>query len=154
VWSPDGTRIAFFDVNASEVFIFEPDKPWDGQELVKLPRPPAPMLFFNPSDWSPDGLKLVGTANNGAAVYSFASRRYEQTTPPLRGRPVWLPDSRRLVSAAAGKLYVFDSASGKSTELLSVAPDNIAEVAVSHDGRRIWFARGSTEGDIWMATLK
>ena len=47
-----------------------------------------------------------------------------------------------------------DTLSGKTAEILSVAPDNIAEVAISRDGRRIWFARGTTEGDIWMATLK
>lgn len=109
--------------------------------------------------WSRDGQKLVGgTLADGVAVYSFDSQRYEQIAPALGdiGSAVWLPDSRRLLvgAAATGKLYVVDTVSGKSAEILSVAPDNITEVAVSHDGRRIWFARGSTEGDIWMATLK
>ena len=157
VWSPDGTRIAFFDVNVADVFIFEVDKPWAGQELVKLPRPPPPMSIFGLIDWSPDGQKLVGgTFADGVAVYSFASQHYEQIAPALgdTGFAAWLPDSRRLLVTATGKLYVVDTVSGKPAEILSVAPDSITDVAVSHDGRRVWFARGSTEGDIWMATLK
>jgi len=158
VWSPDGGRIAFFDVNTSDVFIFQPDKPWNGQELMKLQQPPAPMSAFTPLDWSPDGQRLAGgTFADGVALYSVSSRRYELVATTLHGisSAVWLPDSRRLlVSSAPGKLNVVDTVSGKSVEILSVGPDNVSEVAVSRDGRRLWFGRGSTQGDSWMATLK
>src|SRR5262249_7881882 len=117
------------------------------------------MSMFGLIDWSPDGEKLVGqTLADGVAVYSLPGRSYQQIAPALgdTGSAAWLPDSRRLLVAtlATGKLYTVDTMSGKTAEILSVAPDNIAEVTISPDGRRIWFARGTTQGDIWMATLK
>src|SRR5262249_3770477 len=155
VWSPDGTRIAFIDINENDVFVFEADKPWEQQELVKLPHPPPSMVRFNPKDWSPDGQKIAGATHTGVVVYSFASQTYQPVAPRLAGWPAWLPDSRRmLVAGDGGKLRVVDTLSGKSTEIFSAAPENIIDVAISNDGKRIWFTRTSNWGDIWMATLK
>jgi hypothetical protein len=113
------------------------------------------MSVFNPHDWSPDGQKLVGFTGSGIAVYSLTSRRYDEAAQAdFPGRSVWLPDSRRLVSVISGKLYVVDTASRRADEILSVTPQTISDVGISRDGRRLWFTRGSTEGDIWMATLK
>ena len=141
-------------MNTNDTLVFEPDKPWDAKELVKLPKPPAPMSTFVPYDWSPDGQKLAFTVSPaGLAVYSFASRRYVE--PVGFGEEwLWLPDSRRLVGAAGGKLFMVDAESGKSVEILAVPHETVSDPAVSRDGRRLWFTRGSTEGDIWMATLK
>ena len=126
VWSPDGTRIAVFDVNTSDALVFKPDKAWDSQELVKLPRPVGPMSMFRPHDWSPDGQKLVGFTGSGIAVYSLASRRYDEVAPAdFPGRSVWLPDSQRLVSVISGKLYVVDTSSRRADEILSVTPQAI-----------------------------
>jgi hypothetical protein len=59
-----------------------------------------------------------------------------------------------MIAGSREKLLLVDAASGVSKEILSVAPDNVSDVAVSRDGRRIWFPCTSTAGDIWMATLK
>ena len=49
---------------------------------------------------------------------------------------------------------LLDLSTKKPREILSVAPDVIRYIAVSRDGRRVFIARGTDEGDIWMAQMK
>ena len=66
----------------------------------------------------------------------------------------WLNDSRRLLYTYHRKLFVLDSVSKKSRELLSVAPDDFNSVALSPDNRTLYFTRATQQGDIWLMTLK
>jgi hypothetical protein len=68
--------------------------------------------------------------------------------------PVWLRDSRRLLlQNHRGKLYLIDSQSGRSREILSVAPHSLNGTTLSRDNRRIYFSVRVSEADIWLATV-
>jgi len=68
---------------------------------------------------------------------------------------VWLGDSRRLLAQNhRGKLYLMDTQSAKSREILSVAPHSLNGTTLSRDDRRIYFSVRISEADIWLATLE
>ena len=78
---------------------------------------------------------------------------YESLTD-FGGAPVWLSDSRRVLFSFEGKLFLVDSQSKKSHEVLSVPGETLSGPSLSRDNREIYFTRGTNEADIWMATLK
>src|SRR6266571_1817062 len=68
--------------------------------------------------------------------------------------PVWLSDSRRLLFQDQSKLYLIDSQSKKSHEVLSVAPHEFGNgVTLPRDDRLIYFSLVTVEADIWLMTL-
>jgi hypothetical protein len=52
-----------------------------------------------------------------------------------------------------GKLFVLDSASKQSRELLALPRGEIAGPAVPPDNTHIYFVRQIIEGDVWLARL-
>jgi Tol biopolymer transport system component len=158
VWSPDGSRIAATDNSNNRVFIFEPAKPWKEQTPQLLPPPPGGESFAARS-WSPDGRWLAGQdihpghPRGGILIYSLESQTYQRLTDFGAG-PEWLSDSRRLLFNFQGKLFLVDSQSKKSREVLSVPGESLFEASLSRDNRQIYFTRRTNEADIWMATLK
>jgi hypothetical protein len=51
-------------------------------------------------------------------------------------------------------MFVFDSVTKKSHEILSVAPDDFESVAISANNRSIYFTRATRQGNIWSMALK
>ena len=156
VWSADGKRMAYtlFGLNT---FLIDTGKPWGAQTPEKLPPFPGEGQLFNGWNWSPDGHSLAGFLNreNGIAIYSAASRQFRKLTE--RGAdPVWLSDSRRLLFLDRGKIYLLDSESGWTRELVSAMPEEIARrgFALSPDDRRIYYSVSTTEADVWMAEFE
>jgi Tol biopolymer transport system component len=112
---------------------------------------------FTPIAWSPDGSQLVGdggqTGRFEVFAYAFASKRFTRLSDV--GWPwTWLGDGRRLLYSNRGKLFVLDSVSKRSREILSVAPDDFDGVALSPDNRTIYFTRTTQQGNIWLMTSK
>lgn len=71
-----------------------------------------------------------------------------------RADDVWLSDSRRLLFQDQSKLYLIDSQSKKSHEVLSVAPHEFGNgVTLPRDDRIIYFSLLTTEADIWLMRL-
>jgi len=158
VWSPDGSRMAINSVGRNIVFIFDPSKAWKEQTPQTLP--PAAGERFAATSWSADGRWLAledlphpGHPRGGIAIYSIQSQMYESLTD-FGGAPVWLSDSRRVLFSFEGKLFLVDSQSKKSHEVLSVPGETLSGPSLSRDNREIYFTRGTNEADIWMATLK
>ncbi len=140
------------------IFIFDPSKAWKEQTPQTL-APAAGERFFATS-WSADGTRLAladtphpGHPRGGIAIYSIQSQMYESLTD-FGGAPVWLSDSRRVLFSFEGKLFLVDSQSKKSHEVLSVPGETLSGPSLSRDNREIYFTRGTNEADIWMATLK
>lgn len=79
--------------------------------------------------WSADGRKLAGYKDS-IYSYSFDSGRYERLTE-FGEHPVWLNDNQRLLFFAQDKLYLLDSRTRKSLEILSVAPNHFQSLGVS-----------------------
>jgi Tol biopolymer transport system component len=160
VWSPDGSRIAYRNAG-SNPSIIEVGKSWQEQTPQTLPSmsdPGGERVYM--WSWSPDGRKLAGYQEHsavppsGIVVYSLDSQQYEKLTD-FGAQPVWLSDSRRLLFRDQSKLYVIDSQSKKSHELLSLAPHNFGSgVTLPQDDRVIYFSLVTTEADIWLMTLE
>jgi Tol biopolymer transport system component len=113
-------------------------------------------LFYAWS-WSPDGRKLAGflQRNDGAypgiVIYDLASRTYEKLTDSGI-EPIWFSDSRRLLFNYNGKIYLVDSQTKLTHEVLSLAPSTIAKrgFALGSGDRAIYFSVSNTESDVWL----
>jgi Tol biopolymer transport system component len=155
IWSPDGARLLFRSEGAN--FILDLSKSWDEQTPGRLPPQENEADYFVVWDWSPDGRKLCGTfsgaSGTGVGYFSFDTGRYERLAD-FDALPSWLPDSRRLVFTHEGKAYVADTATKRVRELLSRPPEQIRSVAVSRDGRLLYYTLLSTESDIWLLNLE
>jgi Tol biopolymer transport system component/predicted Ser/Thr protein kinase len=155
IWSPDGARLLFR--KERKYFILDLGKTWEAQTPAQLPPPPTEGAFFVVWDWSPDGKKLCGRFEgpngSGLGYYSFETGRYEKLSD-INALPAWLPDSRRLVFAHEGKAYIADTSTKKVRELLARPPEQIRSVAVSRDGRLLYYTLLSSESDIWLLNLE
>ncbi len=156
IWSPDGTRLIYRIVGSSPSII-EVGKSWQEQTTQALQSMSDRENRFFVWSWSPDGRKLAehqGRGNAGIIVYSFDSQQYEKLTD-FGSFPVWLSDSRRLLFQDQSKLYLIDSQSKKSHEVLSVAPHEFGNgVTLPRDDRMIYYCLLTTEADIWLMTLE
>ena len=64
--------------------------------------------------------------------------------------PVWLHDSRGLLFWSESKLFLLDSETGASRELLSIEPYLIgSNFDASPDDRWVYFQLSIVESDIW-----
>jgi Tol biopolymer transport system component len=156
VWSPDGSRMVASDINTGgAVYVFDPRVPWKQQNPQTLPPHPSGRVFTAYS-WSPDGSRLAGflspTDKGGIVTYAFESRTY-QTLSDFGTSPVWLNDNDHLLFWWQGKQFLANQTK-HVRELVSVAPDQVGAFSLSHDNRRMVFARFVFEADIWLATLK
>jgi Tol biopolymer transport system component len=150
LWSPDGLRL-LCSLQAGPPIIFDADQPGAQQSPQALPAAGSPgeMMMWS---WSADGRKLAGYSG-GIFSYSFDSRQYERLTD-FGERPVWLNDNQRLLFISQDKLYLLDSRTRKTQEILSVAPNRFQSLGISRDSRVIYFSLQTTEADIWLAALE
>jgi Tol biopolymer transport system component len=159
VWLPNGTRLAYATLEKTSVI--DTATPWSEQSPKHLTPPPEFGARFYPWSWSPDGRKLAGALLKpdgvsvvGLGIYSFESQQFERL-PQIGYNPVWLGDSRRLLAQDhRGRLYLIDTQSRKSREVLSVAPHSLAGMTLSRDNRLMYLSVRTSEADIWLATLK
>jgi Tol biopolymer transport system component len=150
LWSPDGLRL-LCNLQAGPALILDPRAPWSQQTPQSLPTAGAPAGLMMRS-WSADGRKLAGHSG-GIYTYSFESQQYERLTK-FGEDPVWLNDNRRLLFFSQDRLYLLDTQTGQTQELLSVAPNRFQSLGVSRDNHVIYFSLQTTEADVWMAELE
>jgi eukaryotic-like serine/threonine-protein kinase len=161
IWSPDGQRLAC-DLNENEALI-DLAKPLADRHPVFLP-PAGRGLGFSASSWSADGRWLAGALHAqtppdrkqqpGVVLYSLADRRYVRLTD--RGdSATWLSDSRHLLYWDSGKLFLLDTLSRTSRQVLATPPgSDYNDFCLSPDDRVLYLARNTEEGDIWLLTMK
>ena len=155
VWSPDGRRLLYQvrDVNS---FIIEPDSPRPAQTPQQLIGQQIPGLIL--WSWSPDGKLLAGwqfdpqLPVNGVVLYSFAKHSYERLTNH-GSSPIWLSDSKRLIFADLGKMYLLDIITKREHEIHNVGRNSFGVFALSRDNRRLYYSLLSTEADIHLLPL-
>ena len=103
------------------------------------------------TDWSPDGRLLAITQNGGLGgvwVYSFETRAYRRVADG--NDPVWLGDGRRLIDEKRGRLFVADTASGATREVLANAGESMSQPRLAADDSQLFFMHGTIDGDIWL----
>jgi eukaryotic-like serine/threonine-protein kinase len=158
IWSPDGRWLAC-DLRDNEALI-DLSKPLAERRPQFLPSPGRGM-GFSASSWSADGRWLAGAvhlANGqqvpGIVLYSLAQRKYLRVTE--RGQaPAWLSDSRQLLYWIGGTLFLLDTASRTSRQVLTTPPgSDYNDFCLSPDDRVLYLARSSEQGDIWLLTMK
>lgn len=156
IWSPDGKYLSYNIPN--KTFILDLSKRWNEDNPQMLPLN-MDLLFLGFWDWSPDGMKLLGSYRDnddfiGILYYSFETKKYEKITKGIRGIPHWLADSHRFVFGAQGKAYICDIKEKKAKEILSIPNEVINQVSISNDDRLLYFTVTSTESDIWLLDLE
>lgn len=156
--SPDGRWIAYC-VAAGETFLLDAQKTWQEQQPQALPFiTPAPVWFIAWS-WSPDAQKLAGWSSdrNGeihaSYLYSLASQRFEKIAD-IGMRQYWLSDNRHLLCIEGGRIYLLDSQTHNTREILQIPRREIHGASIAPDRRRIYFSLVADESDIRMLTLE
>jgi serine/threonine protein kinase/Tol biopolymer transport system component len=152
IWSPDGRRIVAA-LGFARSMLFN----WRDAGVSSSPVPLAPggLSGFGPNSWSPDGRRLAGTGEGSELlVYELDSHRLGHLTH--RGRvPFWLADSRRLLYLDQGKLFVLDTVTRETREVLAPPPSSSFLLAsLSADNRTLYAVRATDEGDIGMIDLE
>jgi serine/threonine protein kinase/Tol biopolymer transport system component len=151
IWSPDGQRIAA-TLGFARTVLFN----WRDAGEPSSPLPfPGNLPGFSPNSWSSDGRRLAGNRNNSEiVVYGLESHKLE----PLGHRglaPFWLADGRRLLYLDQGKLFVLDTVTRETREVLVPPPSSTFLLAsLSADNRTLYTVRATDEGDIGMIDLE
>jgi serine/threonine protein kinase/Tol biopolymer transport system component len=158
-WSPDGKRLALTIVNRG-AGLLDLSPPPEGRQPVPLPPVASDGQSFYAVSWSPDGKWLAGDAESrdaralGVALYSLASKSYTRLS--TRGEiPRWLPDGKVLLALDEGRIIAVDIASRSVRQVLAPSPNSsFISHCIAPDGRTLFVARVSEEGDICMLTLR
>jgi Tol biopolymer transport system component len=111
----------------------------------------APGASF-PGYWSPDLRTFAGTAAGSVWLYSAATQSYDQFRPGKH--PVWLNDSRRLIYADGGRLFIADTALRLSRELLSMPDQQLDHPRLSRDNLHLYFSHTGIDANLWVMTVR
>ena len=147
VWSPDGQQLAVWDASISGSRLLRIDHEGGPSETL----PSMAQGGFVPSDWSPDGKTIAGTVAGNIWFYSLPTRSYQQFWPGTN--PVWLADSRRLIYAYGGHLFMADAVLRISRELLVLPEQQLDGPRVSRDNRQLYFTGSGTDANLWLMTV-
>jgi Tol biopolymer transport system component len=158
IWSPDGRWLAFH-AEENEALV-DLTRPVPERRAELLPSP-GEGKGFSASSWSPDGRWLAGALHStdgphlpGVVLYSVTGRRYVRITERGEG-PTWLSDSRRLLYWDDGKIFLLDTVSRASRQVLATPPgSDYNDFSVSADDRTLYLVRDTEQGGIWLLTLR
>jgi len=159
VWSPDGRLMAFSSHSPNGAYIFDVTKPWDQQKPRALPGMDDRTLTFEIWGWSPNGRLLAGQkhltdlSHAGIGIHEIGTSRIDWVTD-FGEWPVWLSDNRRLLFSHEGKLFLVDTATRKSHQLMALPQRSLGSVGLSPDGRTIYYTVMAAEADVWLMTMK
>jgi Tol biopolymer transport system component len=117
-------------------------------------------MWVTSLDWSRDGRFLAGDTKGGGreagiVVESLESGVRRRLTDSGES-PRWLGDSRRLLYLRDGGLWLLDSATGASSNVISrpKASRTLFDFGLAADDRWLVFVELTRESDIWLARLE
>ncbi|MGB4758902.1 MAG: hypothetical protein WBP26_02495 [Candidatus Saccharimonadales bacterium] len=162
VWSPDGTKIAFFamerNTNLADIYIMNAD----GSNQVRVS--PGGVSQFAPS-FSPDGGKLAyySTVSGNTDIYTVHvdGTNVQRLTTVAQGDfwPTWSPDGTKLAfyslrdGATNSEIYIMNADGSGQTRLTNtVAGVHDQYPDFSPDGTKLVFA-SNREGDYQLYTM-
>ncbi len=153
VWSPDGSRIAWFNDDGDEYGLVVADQDGSNRRRIEIDEP---SFYFRP-EWSPDGTRLAFTNTHYQVlvldletgdVQHVDTDRYAH--PQRTMNPVWSPDSRWLAYARRldnqlRAIFVHDTDSGETRQLTDGMSDAITPVW-DESGRYLYFLASTDFG--------
>jgi tricorn protease len=134
VWSPDGTKIAWFNDEGGEYGLVVADQDGSNSRRIDIP---DPTFFFVPT-WSPDGTRLAfTTADYRLMIVDLESGALTHVDTDRYAHPqrsidqVWSPDSRwiayaRRLDNQLRAIFVHDTRSGETRQLTDGMADAIS----------------------------
>ena len=152
VWSPDGTRLMATQLAARRNLVFALRDEIVTEPVETLPPHPDPVRAFRAWSWSPDGRKVAGDVGGAEIwVYSFDTKTYSRIADGAE--PVWFGDSSRVVYMFRDRLFVADTVSKQSREVLARPGETLGNPSLTRDGRQLYFTHATTGADIWLMTV-
>ena len=160
-WSPDGERIAFVSHRDGNPDIYTMTV--NGEQLTNLTK--SGMTELSPA-WSPDGDKIAfgrRMGDNSVRIYVIGSNGKNEIKlvdlPFVNRFPAWAPRGDKLAfvnyperGTRRARIYTVDS-DGQNLQMLHENPEEIKEIAWSHDGTQVLFNQiGSRIGYLDTAT--
>ncbi len=153
VWSPDGSRIAWFNDDGDEYGLVIADQDGSNRRRIEIDEP---SFYFQP-EWSPDGTRLAFTNTHyqvlvldleSGDVQHIDTDRYAH--PQRTMNPVWSPDSRWLAYARRldnqlRAIFVHDTESGETRPLTDGMSDAITPVW-DESGKYLYFLASTDFG--------
>jgi WD40 repeat protein len=111
-----------------------------------------------PWSWSRDGQRVLAAGPGpGGALEALLCTPEKRTCEGLGIRAyvaLFAPDGRRVILTTTDGIRVLDLAS-RASRLIHPAPEGtLQRMALSPDGRALYFLRNVTESDIWVGTFK
>ena len=146
VWSPDGSRIAWFNDDGDEYALVIAEQDGSNARRTEIDEP---SFYFRP-EWSPDGTQLAFTDTHyrvlvldveSGDVDHIDTDRFAH--PQRTMNPVWSPDSRWLAYARRldnqlRAIFVHDTESGETRQLTDGMSDAITPVW-DESGKYLYF---------------
>ena len=146
VWSPDGSRIVWFNDDGDEYGMVIAGQDGSNPRRIEIPEP---SFYFRP-EWSPDGSRLAFTDTHyRVLVLEVESGEVEHVDtdrfahPERSMNPVWSPDSRwiayaRRLDNQLRAIFVHDTESGETRQLTDGMSDAISPVW-DESGKYLYF---------------
>jgi Tol biopolymer transport system component len=112
--------------------------------------------FFRVWAWSPDGKRLAGNFDSahgpGMGFYDMEKNKYVRIGDfPLI--PRWMPDGRRLIFVRNRRPAIADTETNKIRDILREIKDDMRNVGVSPDGKKLFYTTFESESDIWLLDI-
>jgi tricorn protease len=152
-WSPDGSRIVPADLSNSEYGLIIADQDGSNQRRIEIA---DPSFYFVP-EWSPDGTKIAFTDTDyRVLVLDIESGDVDHidtdgyANPDRSMNPVWSPDSRwiayaRRLDTQYRAIFVHDTESGDTHQLTDGMADAITPVW-DESGKYLYFLASTDFG--------
>ena len=152
-WSPDGSRIAWFNDDGGEYALIVAGQ--DGSDVRRI-EITEPSFYFQP-EWSPDGTRLAFTDTHyRVLVLTLATGEVDHVDtdrfahPERSMNPVWSPDSRwlaysRRLDNQLRAIFVHDTRSGARRQLTDGMSDAISPVWDA-SGKYLYFLASTDYG--------
>lgn len=154
IFSPEGDRMAFDTDRQGYIVDLRRPAPYSPEEMQELPLINGE-FFFRAWDWSPDGKTLAGVESSSdqrITIYSLETGLFERITD-FFAIPRWLPDSRRLIFERDGKAMIAEIDTKKTRFVFPEIKDKIRNIAISRDGKTLYYTTRQSESDIWLLDL-
>jgi eukaryotic-like serine/threonine-protein kinase len=152
VWSPDGRQLACNTLGSAPILIDADGKDAGSPVHVAAPGGSPEQAFFAWS-WSTVGGLVGGSSERQLIAFTPGQDKFRPIAP--RGiRPTWLRDGRGVLYIDGSALWLADTATGRTAEILSVAPHQLQSIGISRDNRLLYFSVTTSEADVWVATLR